>query len=160
LSDLSTNLKNAGAKGDGITDDTTAIQGAFNRARDNGSAKLYFPDGTYCISNYIQVYKNTTVEFHPNAVIKRIGTYYKMFANGTIGNATYVSGGYNGDGNIHFIGGTFDLNCQVGSTSPLDPSQTVTFFDLGHAENVSFTNVTVKKRSNWSLFSSKFHEKC
>lgn len=137
-------VKDFGAKGDGITDDTTAIQNAFNYAKANGSVKLFFPEGTYLINNYIQVYKNTTAIFHFNAVVKRIGSYFKMFANGKLGNATYVSGGYNGDGNIHFIGGTFDLNCQAGSSYPLAPSQTVSFFDLGHAENVSFEGITVK----------------
>jgi hypothetical protein len=130
-------------KGDG-TDETVNIQAVFTYAKTVGQASLYFPDGTYCISNYIQVYKNTTVILNINAVIKRIGSYYKMFANGTLGNATYASGGYNGDGNIHFIGGTFDLNCQVGSSSPLATTQTITFFDLGHAENVSFEHITVK----------------
>jgi hypothetical protein len=130
-------------KGDG-SDETVNIKAFFTYAKTVGQADIYFPKGTYCISNYIQVYKNTTVILNPNAVIKRIGSYYKMFANGTIGNATYASGGYNGDGNIHFIGGTFDLNCQVGSTSPLPASQTVTFFDLGHAENVTFKDITVK----------------
>ena len=143
--ELIISVKDYGAKGDGTTDDTTAIQNAFNLARDNGNVKLYFPEGVYCISNYIQVYKNTTVRFHPNAIVKRIGTYFKMFVNGQVGNATYVSGGgYTGEGNIHFYGGTFDLNCQVGNTTGLSPSHTVSFFDLLHAEDISFEKITVK----------------
>lgn len=145
--------KDFGAKGDGVTDDTVSIQNAFNYARDNGSVKLYFPEGTYCISNYIQVFKNTTVELHPKAVIKRIGTYYKMFANGDLNNKSYVvNGGYTGEGNIHFYGGTFDLNCQVGNTSGISPTQTVTFFDLGHAEDISFNDITVKNGQNGHYF--------
>jgi hypothetical protein len=141
------------AKGDGITDDIISIQNAINYARDNGSVKLYFPEGTYCISNSIQVYKNTTVEWHPNAVIKRIGTYYKMFVNGDPTNESYVvDGGYSGEGNIHFYGGTFDMNCQVGNTSGISPTQTVSFFDLGHAENISFNNITVKNGQNGHYF--------
>jgi hypothetical protein len=141
------------AKGDGITDDIISIQNAFNYARDNGSVKLYFPEGTYCISNSIQAYKNTTVEWHPNAVIKRIGTYYKMFVNGDPTNESYVlDGGYSGEGNIHFYGGTFDMNCQVGNTSGISPTQTVTFFDLGHAENISFNNITVKNGQSGHYF--------
>jgi polygalacturonase len=141
------------AKGDGVTDDTISIQNAFNYARDNGSVKLYFPEGTYCISNSIQAYKNTTVEWHPNAGIKRIGTYYKMFVNGDPTNESYVlDGGYSGEGNIHFYGGTFDMNCQVGNTSGISPTQTVTFFDLGHAENISFNNITVKNGQSGHYF--------
>jgi hypothetical protein len=130
--------------GDG-TDETVNIQAFFTYAKTVGNVNIYFPDGTYCISNYIQVYKNTTVILNPNAVIKRIGTYYKMFVNGDTANKSYVvGGGYSGEGNIHFVGGTFDLNCQVGNTSGISPTQTVTFFDLGHAENISFNNITVK----------------
>ena len=49
------NVKNApyNAKGDGITDDTAAIQQAFN---DNpgGNRIIYLPNGTYLVSNQIQ----------------------------------------------------------------------------------------------------------
>ncbi|PEJ48215.1 hypothetical protein CN692_24215 [Bacillus sp. AFS002410] len=142
--DFVISVKSLGAKGDGVTDDTTAIRNAFYYAKTNGSVKLYFPKGTYLISNYIQVYKNTNVEFHPKAIVKRIGSYFKMFANGPIGDASYVSSGYNGDGNIHFNGGTFDLNCQEGTLYPLATTQTISFFDLGHAENITFTEITVE----------------
>lgn len=142
LTDIILNVKATfGVAGDGVTDDTATIQNAFSWVKNNGNAKLYFPDGIYLISNYIQVYKNTTVHFHPNAVVKRIGTYTKMFANGTISNSAYASGGYNGDGNIHFYGGTFDLNSQG---APVLSTQPMEFFALGHAQNISFNNITVK----------------
>ena len=54
------------------------------------------------------------------------------------------TGGYNGEGNIHFYGGTFDMNCQSGSTSPLSASTTTSFFDMLHAEDISFNKITVK----------------
>ena len=43
-----------GAKGDGITDDTTAIQSAFNAVRTNGGA-VYFPKGIYIVSAIIRI---------------------------------------------------------------------------------------------------------
>jgi hypothetical protein len=133
------------AKGDGVTDDTTAIQSAFTYAQTHGNVNLYFPEGTYLISSYIQVYKNTTVHFHPNSIVKRIGTANKMFVNGQVGFASYVPNGvYTGEGNIHFYGGTFDMNCQVGTTSPLSASTTTSFFDMLHAEDISFNKITVK----------------
>lgn len=43
-------VKDFGAKGDGITDDTSAIQSAISN---NPGAEIYFPDGTYLIKETI-----------------------------------------------------------------------------------------------------------
>jgi hypothetical protein len=125
-------------KGDG-TDETTTLQTLFDLASTNGSVYLYFPEGTYGMSSYIRLYKNTFVRMHDRAVIKRLGTSQKVFVNGELSNPSYVSGGYNGEGNIHFTGGTIDLNY-----STLGTAQTLSAFDLGHAENISFIGVTVE----------------
>ena len=97
------------AKGDGSSDDTVLIQSALNIARDKGSVKLYLPEGTYAIYDYLRLYKNTIIEMHPKAVIKRAGIVNKVFMNGESGNTTY-STVYNGEGNIHIKGGTIDMN--------------------------------------------------
>jgi polygalacturonase len=36
-----------GAMGDGITDDTAAVQTAINAAMETGGGTVYFPDGDY-----------------------------------------------------------------------------------------------------------------
>lgn len=41
------NVKDYGAVGNGVADDTTAITGAINDARDNGGGAVFFPGGTY-----------------------------------------------------------------------------------------------------------------
>lgn len=41
------NVRDFGAKGDGVTDDTTAIQAAINRASDKGGGTVYLPAGKY-----------------------------------------------------------------------------------------------------------------
>jgi parallel beta-helix repeat protein len=124
-------------KGDG-TDESVAIQSLLNLALTNSSVYLYFPEGTYGMSGYLRLYKNTFVRMHTKATIKRLGLGYKVFVNGQMSNTTYATG-YNGEGNIHFSGGTIDLN-----QSTLATDKTVSAFDLGHAENLSFTNLTVK----------------
>jgi parallel beta-helix repeat protein len=48
--DTTVNVKDFGAKGDGVTDDQTAIQNASNYATANNRS-LYFPDGTYLHSS-------------------------------------------------------------------------------------------------------------
>lgn len=45
------NVQDFGAVGDGTTDDTTAIQNALNAMMSYESRSLYFPPGTYAISN-------------------------------------------------------------------------------------------------------------
>ena len=56
-----TSVKTYGAVGDGVTDDTAAIQKALSDGRSNASADyygvpkaLYFPPGTYLVSNTLQ----------------------------------------------------------------------------------------------------------
>lgn len=48
------NVKDYGAKGDGVTDDTNAIQAAINAVTpqtQNGYGRLYFPAGTYIVKD-------------------------------------------------------------------------------------------------------------
>lgn len=58
------NVKSAayGAKGDGSTDDTTAIQNAINAAISAGARVVYFPAGTYKISSVL------TINTAPNSI--------------------------------------------------------------------------------------------
>ena len=49
------NVKDWGAKGDGTTDDTLAIQAAVNYALQYGISNVYMPDGTYITSNTIHL---------------------------------------------------------------------------------------------------------
>src|SRR5581483_1509822 len=49
------NVKDYGAKGDGTTDDTTAIQNAINAAATNGRGTVFFPSAHYLISSTLTV---------------------------------------------------------------------------------------------------------
>lgn len=43
------NVKDHGAKGDGVTDDTEAIKNSLLFAKTQGAANIYFPDGSYMV---------------------------------------------------------------------------------------------------------------
>jgi hypothetical protein len=45
------NVKTYGAKGDGVTDDTAAIQAAINAVQAAGGGVVYLPAGTYIVNN-------------------------------------------------------------------------------------------------------------
>ena len=49
------NIKDFGAKGDGVTDDTAAIQAAVDYALSHGRYTVWMPDGTYITSDTIQL---------------------------------------------------------------------------------------------------------
>jgi hypothetical protein len=68
------NVKDYGAKGDGITDDTSSIQAALDVLRGNTDVSgsfyfpqeqggiLYFPKGDYLCSASLNIYKRTTIQ--------------------------------------------------------------------------------------------------
>ncbi|KAI0861353.1 glycoside hydrolase family 55 protein [Xylaria cubensis] len=53
-------LKDEGATGDGSTDDTVAVQNAFNKYGD-GSKIIYVDAGTYILTNTVTIPKNTKI---------------------------------------------------------------------------------------------------
>ncbi|WP_132054603.1 Ig-like domain-containing protein [Pseudocnuella soli] len=52
------NVKNYGAKGDGVTDDTKAITSVIALAKNNPGATLYFPAGTYIVNGIMEAHSN------------------------------------------------------------------------------------------------------
>lgn len=66
------NVKEYGAVGDGVTDDTTSIQNAVNAAQINGGT-VYVPCGTYSISSSILITKPITIMGEGNGVGPHVG---------------------------------------------------------------------------------------
>ncbi|PKR82601.1 right-handed parallel beta-helix repeat-containing protein [Heyndrickxia camelliae] len=129
FTDRSINVKWFGAKGDGVTDDTSALQSALNE-----SSNIYIPDGTYLISQSLVVKANTNIRMSINAVIIPNADIYCVFRNG---NPTDNFSGYNGNGNIKIIGGTIDCNGQ-------NMTNMIGGIVFGHAENILIQDVTIK----------------
>lgn len=76
------NVKRYGAKGDGITDDTAAIQTAINKSKDG--ELIYFPPGTYVVSRPINLLTRRT--YTGSA---KMTTIIKLKSDG---NAPYIMG--------------------------------------------------------------------
>ncbi|WP_138752759.1 right-handed parallel beta-helix repeat-containing protein [Paenibacillus sinopodophylli] len=93
-----------GAIGNGIADDTNAIQAALNAAF-TGSI-VYVPIGTYLITQILQIPSTATLLMNPSAVIKRGSSINAMLINKSDG----TIGGYNAGERIKVIGGIFDGN--------------------------------------------------
>ncbi|MGR5901093.1 BppU family phage baseplate upper protein [Bacillus cereus] len=66
ITEIAMNVKTLGVKGDGITDDTTAIEKAF---RDNPYKIMYFPDGNYRVTRPIRISADNSLELSKNARI-------------------------------------------------------------------------------------------
>lgn len=63
-------VKDFGAVGDGVTDDTAALQTAINAVNTAGGGTIYFPTGTYIIT-MVNIYAGITFEGSGGAVLKR-----------------------------------------------------------------------------------------
>ncbi|RSK55147.1 glycosyl hydrolase family 28-related protein [Bacillus canaveralius] len=68
------NVKDFGAVGDGITDDTVAIKKALYYGRNK---KVYFPQGVYLIADTLTIKENTEV-YGANSIIKAKSEGYTM----------------------------------------------------------------------------------
>lgn len=80
-------VKQYGAKGDGSTDDTTAIQNAVN----SGAGFVLFPAGTYIVSQTITLPSNTTVSgVGRNSTIKS-GPTWGTAATSIVGGNNYFA---------------------------------------------------------------------
>lgn len=100
------NIKEFGAKGDGITDDTQALKDAFAV-----SSKIFFPDGTYVIKGaYRQVLFNVQSKNDIYFVGDRATISYET-ENSTLFNFVQCT-------NINFIGITLQSNAQYGESTP------------------------------------------
>ena len=108
------NVQVYGAKGDGVTDDTAAIQAAINAAVLTGGI-VYFPAGTYVLTSYLTI----TVGGSPLTLLSLAGATLELgagFVSGPQGQGHIF---INGVGEITIDGLTFDGNKSLLAPDPL-----------------------------------------
>jgi methionine-rich copper-binding protein CopC/uncharacterized protein YlzI (FlbEa/FlbD family) len=85
------NIKSFGAKGDGVTDDSTALQNTINSLPNGGT--IFFPDGTYLIlATEIKIKTpNITLTGSTNSIIKiPNGNFYIVNNNVSVINLKFI----------------------------------------------------------------------
>ena len=119
-----------GAKGDGTADDTAAIQSALDACQSSGGI-IYFPAGTYVITDSLLFYSNQTLWFENGATLLQgaaIDNLLMSYCGDTVG-------AYNGTHDCLIYGATFDGGNYTTNN---------TLVGIIHAKNITFENCTFK----------------
>lgn len=77
------NVKKVGAKGDGKTSDTTAIQKTINRCTESGGGTVVFPPGEY-LAGALELRDNVELHLLPGAKIKGSSNIDDYYLNGKL----------------------------------------------------------------------------
>lgn len=127
------NVKQYGAIGDGVTDDTVAIQNAFN-----GAGDIYVPPGTYKINKCIRVYSNSNVQVSPNALFVNTRTDANTYEWATwgIGVMHPACFDYAYKGTLWYLPAYDIVDVAAGATS-------VTFITPAHSSNFAVDQMVV-----------------
>ena len=162
----SINVKDYGAVGDGVTDDTAAIQSALTGV----SRRIFFPDGTYKATSTLTLEENSTIDFG-NALLDfstasdgdvmftitgSAGTEYALASNASMGELTVTVG--SGVGSNFSIGDVV----RIGSDTIYDPDNTDRMIgETAVVESISTDTLTidVPLASSYTTASSAFVQK-
>lgn len=122
-------VKEYGAKGDGVTDDSASIQSALNDM--SGGGIILFPKGTYLIKSNVHFYSKQTLWFESGATLLQ-GALINNLLISFCGSST---GAYNGVHDCLIYGATFDGGEYEGNN---------TLVGIVHSKNIRFENCTFK----------------
>lgn len=118
-------------------DITNELQDALNAARDNksGMYTITVPSGSYNVRGPLKMYSNTCLSMK-GVTLKRTNNNV-MLRLGLEPEDGEGYSGYSGFKNIKFVGGTWD-----------GAGKTTTIIRLGHAQSITFENVTLTNVKN------------
>ncbi|MGW5637121.1 right-handed parallel beta-helix repeat-containing protein [Streptomyces sp. NPDC003832] len=136
------NVETFGAVGDGITDDTLAIQAALDLAHDSGGGLVQFTPGkTYAVTDFLVVYDHTTIYAY-GATIKAIAN--KGILRNFLASETFAA--YDGHSHIQILGGTWDGNAFNGSTGSV--TATTNIMNFVHCQDITVRDATLMNVSS------------
>ena len=141
------NVKDFGAKGNGINDDFSSIQKAIDYVSSKGGGTIYFSSGTFVVKNQSLVIWGSNIELigGDNTILKKVG------ASGWWGELLEVAGKINGYRYYGGFGSTKYNNFIVYRGKSI-PSNNIKIknltFDSSMATNASSNNVGVINSTN------------
>lgn len=140
------NVMAFGAAGDGVTDDSAAIQATLDYLKDSGGT-VFFPAGTYLLKNHVMFYSNQHLFFEKGAVLKQGAAINALM----IGAGHTGITGYEGTHDVVIDGAVFD-----GGTYTTNN----TLLAFCHSQNMVIKNCTFKnaygKWHNLEINSSRY----
>ena len=125
--------------GDGVHDDTAALQDALDKMRAGGT--VYFPDGTYLISSALIFYSNQWLRFSDNAVLLRSDQSEPVTRYMLAAYSDPQTGGYGGTHDVVISGGVFDGNKNL--------TENLTVINTVHCNNVVIRNCRFVHGAQW-----------
>jgi parallel beta-helix repeat protein len=135
------NVETFGAVGNGVTDDTLAIQAALDLAKASGGGLVQFTPGkTYAVSTFLVVYDYTTIYAY-GATIKAIGN--SGLLRNFLGSETFNA--YDGHSHIQVLGGRWDGNAFNGTTGSVTAETDV--MNFVHATDITVRDATIENTS-------------
>ncbi len=125
--------------GDGVHDDTKALQTSIDEVKDGGT--VYFPDGTYLLSGSLIFYSNQHLIFSDKAVLLRSAEEGKLTRYLLASYSEPEWGGYTGTHDVVITGGIFDGNGAM--------DERCTLLNTVHCKNILIENSRFVHCARW-----------
>ena len=158
------NVTRFGAKGDGLTDDASAIQKAIDKCSQEGGGTVVFPSAKTFLSGPLHLRSNVNLHFEPNSKLlanpdesiysesafgKNQGEGLMWISAKDVENIS-ISGTGTIDGNgVAFMGKELDDSYELKPVTDYDPRPHV--LTLINARRVNISDVTVCNSAYWTI---------